>query len=161
MGSTRTNDERETMSMSEAAETLRIPVSRVRRLCRLYEANPDIGLAFRWSSERTRRDTNGHLLRGHRLPFADAVRELAQARDEAARRRPATMTMGEAAEALGVSVSQVRKLCKLGEQDPSQGLAFAWTEEDMPRPDRNGHTLKGHRLPYVDAVRKLARESSR
>jgi hypothetical protein len=68
-----------------------------------------------------------------------------------------TMTMGDAAKMMGVSVAKVRKLCSLNERDPAKGLPFAWTSAGEPTEDVNGHTLRGHRRPYADAVRRFAR----
>lgn len=66
-----------------------------------------------------------------------------------------TMSIGDAAAALGLSTAQVRRLCKAHERNESEGLAFRWSAGWAPRTDVNGHVLRGHRLPYADAVRKL------
>jgi hypothetical protein len=66
-----------------------------------------------------------------------------------------TMEIGEAAKLLGLTVPQVRRLCKIWEASPGEGLDFAWSTPWAPRTDRNGHLLRGHRLPYVDAVQKM------
>jgi hypothetical protein len=66
-----------------------------------------------------------------------------------------TMGIGEAASQLGLTVPQVRRLCKIWEATPGEGLDFAWSTPWAPRTDRNGHLLRGHRLPYVDAVQKM------
>lgn len=68
-----------------------------------------------------------------------------------------TMAIGDAASLLGLSVAQVRKLCKIYEREPSEGLAFAWTSSWVQRTDINGHKLRGHRRPYRDAVEALAK----
>lgn len=68
-----------------------------------------------------------------------------------------TMSMGDAAKMLGLSVAQVRRLCRRYEKDPSQGLAFAWSSEWAAHPDINGNILRGHRLPFADAVHELKR----
>jgi hypothetical protein len=66
-----------------------------------------------------------------------------------------TMEIGEAAKLLGLTVPQVRRLCKIWEASPGEGLEFAWSTAWAPRRDRNGHLLRGHRLPYVDAVQRM------
>jgi hypothetical protein len=68
-----------------------------------------------------------------------------------------TMAIGEAAALLGLSVAQVRKLCKIYERSPDEGLAFMWTSSWVERTDVNGHRLRGHRRPYRDAVETLAK----
>jgi hypothetical protein len=73
----------------------------------------------------------------------------------------ATMGIGEAASLLGLSVAQVRKLCKAYEHDPGEGLAFAWTSSWVQRTDINGHKLRGHRRPYRDAVEAMAAAKQR
>jgi hypothetical protein len=72
-----------------------------------------------------------------------------------------TMAIGDAASLLRLSVAQVRKLCKIYESNPDEGLAFAWTSSWVPRTDVNGHRLRGHRRPYRDAVEKLAAAKQR
>lgn len=68
----------------------------------------------------------------------------------------ATMGIGEAAAALGLTTAQVRRLCKLHERNPDEGLAFAWSRAWAVTHDINGHALRGHRMPYADAVQDLA-----
>jgi hypothetical protein len=72
-----------------------------------------------------------------------------------------TVTMGEAAKLLGVSVRTVRQMCKAFDDDPEVGLPYAWTSPLMGRTDRNGHVLRGHRRPFASSVRELARASGR
>jgi transposase len=71
---------RETMTMSEAASLLGVSVLTVRRMCKAYETSGEKeGLAFAWTSPNSSRtDIRGRRLRGHRRPFADAVRETAR-----------------------------------------------------------------------------------
>ncbi len=69
--------------------------------------------------------------------------------------------MGEAASLLGVSVLTVRRMCKDYENNPAEGLAFAWTSPLSNRTDVNGKRLRGHRRPFVDAVHAAAREIGR
>lgn len=79
------------------------------------------------------------------------------------------MTIGEAASLLGVSVRTVRQMCKAYEDDREKnvpegeagGLPFAWTSPNSKRRDINGHALRGHRRPFADAVRAMARETGR
>jgi hypothetical protein len=66
-----------------------------------------------------------------------------------------TVGIGEAAALLHLSVSQVRRLCKAYERDPSEGLAFTWTSSWAQHTDTNGNMLRGHRRPYLDAVQAL------
>ncbi len=146
--------ERATMTMGEAAQALGISMSRVRRLCDMHERDATTGLDFAWSSTKVRVTTKGHRRRGKRLPYADAVQAYARAREEAARATPETMAMGEAADALGMTVEQVRDLCDDGT------LPFAWTYGDMPHRDAAGHMLRGHRRPHAEAVRQLAERRS-
>lgn len=71
---------RETMTMGEASALLGISVRAVRGLCEAYEKNPAVGLPFAWTSPLSgRTDIHGRRLRGHRRPFADAVRQMAVA----------------------------------------------------------------------------------
>ncbi len=72
-----------------------------------------------------------------------------------------TMTMSEAASLLGVSTLSVRRLCNEWEKNHEVGLAFAWTSPAAGRTDINGHRLRGHRRPFADAVRAMARETGR
>lgn len=66
------------MTMGEAASLLGVSTLSVRRMCNLYEKNPATGLPFAWTSPTLGRvDVNGRRLRGHRRPFADAVRAMA------------------------------------------------------------------------------------
>ncbi len=116
----------------------------------MHSRNPATGLAFAWSSDEVRTTTQGHERRGKRLPYVDAVREYARLRAEAERDRPESMSMGEAARMLGLSVDKVRDLCNSGE------LAFVWTYGEMPHADVAGRMLRGHRRPYVAAVRRVA-----
>lgn len=66
-----------------------------------------------------------------------------------------TVGIGEAARMLDLTVAQVRRLCKTWERNPGEGLEFTWSAAWAPRTDINGHTLRGHRLPYRDAVEAL------
>jgi hypothetical protein len=66
-----------------------------------------------------------------------------------------TLGIGEAATLLGLTVPQVRRLCKAWEANPGEGLEFAWSTAWAPRHDRNGHLLRGHRMPYADAVQRM------
>lgn len=65
------------------------------------------------------------------------------------------MGIGEAAKALGLTVAQTRRLCKAHDRNPDEGLAYAWSAGWAERTDVNGHKLRGHRLPYADAVQDL------
>jgi hypothetical protein len=77
------------------------------------------------------------------------------------------MTMGEAAALLGVSVISVRRMCRAYEKnlanggDGEVGLPFAWTSPTAGRKDVQGRALRGHRRPFADSVRELARASGR
>lgn len=137
-----------TMTMGEAAAKLRIPISRVRRMCRAYERDTSTGLAFTWTSE-PQQLRDGRVRRGKRMPFVDAVEAYAQSLAKRRKSEPETMSMGDAAALLGVRVPVVRKWCESGD------LAFEWTHRDMPRRDALGRELKGHRRPHADAVRAL------
>lgn len=68
-----------------------------------------------------------------------------------------TMPIGDAANLLGMSTAQVRRLCKIHERHPGEGLAFMWSAGWAPRRDINGHLLRGHRMPYEAAVMRLVR----
>jgi hypothetical protein len=79
-GASHSEAPRETMTMSEAASLLGVSTLSVRRMCKAYEkSGGEAGLAFAWTSPLSdRRDVNGHELRGHRRPFADAVHDAAR-----------------------------------------------------------------------------------
>lgn len=80
------SDPRETMSIGDAASLLGLSVPQVRKLCKAYERNPDEGLAFEWSRAwAVTHDVNGYPLRGHRMPYRDAVETLAKAKQHAER----------------------------------------------------------------------------
>lgn len=72
-----------------------------------------------------------------------------------------TMSVGDAAKLLGLSPAQVRRLCKIHERNPDEGLAFAWSRGWVVTHDINGHPLRGHRMPYRDAVVALAKAKQR
>jgi hypothetical protein len=72
------------------------------------------------------------------------------------------MTMGAAASLLGVSVLTVRRMCRAYENSEGKdGLAFAWTSPKSGRHDVQGRVLRGHRRPFADAVREMARTTGR
>lgn len=68
------------MTMADAASLLGVSVLTVRRMCKTYEKTDGAnGLAFAWTSPLSgRTDVRGRELRGHRRPFADAVRKAAR-----------------------------------------------------------------------------------
>lgn len=72
-----------------------------------------------------------------------------------------TMSIGDAAAMLGLSTAQVRRLCKAHERNENEGLAFRWSAGWAPHTDIHGRVLRGHRLPYADAVRKLNKAKQR
>jgi len=69
---------------------------------------------------------------------------------EATRGDRETMTTGQAAKTLGVSLREIRALCSLGE------LEFAWTRAHRVTEDVRGRVLRGHRRVYVDSVQAYA-----
>lgn len=149
---------RETMTTPEAAERLGIPVSRVRRLCKVHQRadfDPSVGLAFAWAVEPAKWPSGRVKDQGERRPYVDAVEAYAEALRVKAEAAPETMGMGEAAALLRVSVRQVRKWCERDE------LPYEWTHDLMPRKDALGRTLQGHRRPHAEAVRALAAERLR
>ncbi len=60
-----------------------------------------------------------------------------------------TITTGEAAKILGLSVAAARRLCDSGR------LEFWQTEPDGEREDTRGRKLRGHRRVYRDSAERL------
>lgn len=67
-----------------------------------------------------------------------------------------TMTVGEAAKLLGLSIASVQRLCQRYENDPKAdppaGISFAWPRPDATETDRFGAPLRGQRRVHTDAV---------
>jgi len=75
------------MGVGEAAALLNMSPQQVQRLCKISEEKPGEGLPFVWSKDYLNRtDVNNKPIRGRRLLFADAVRDLKMRKDLAERR---------------------------------------------------------------------------
>lgn len=61
-----------------------------------------------------------------------------------------TLTTGQAAERLGLSLKEVRTLCEAGE------LRFFWSRAHRVSHDRNGYELRGHRKIFANSVAAYA-----
>jgi hypothetical protein len=85
----------------------------------------------------------------------ERANEVAEHKDDCRCEDGPTMPIGDAAAMLGMSTAQVRRLCKIHERKPSEGLAFKWSVGWLPHTDVNGHLLRGHRMPYRAAVERL------